>query len=204
MIDGFNLYHSIIDIHKLHHGLLVKWLNIHSLCCSYLPNIDKHAYVQKIYYFSAYATHLNDPEVIKRHEDYIECLKSTGIETIMGRFKPKDVTCPLCKRDFVKHEEKETDVAIASKLIEVVANKDCETVILMTGDTDIIPAIKTAKSLNTQVGIISAFPFARKNKEIAQVVHRSFRMSVESYKNHQFDRAVTLSDGTIVNKPPAW
>jgi len=92
-----------------------------------------------------------------------------GIEPIMGRFKPKDVDCPVCNAVFVKHEEKETDVAIATKLLEVLSLKQCETVVLVTGDTDLVPAIKIAKSLFPGNIVLFAFPFARKNKELANI-----------------------------------
>lgn len=94
LIDGFNLYHSTVDLGRIL-GLYVKWLNIYSLCSSFLYLIGRDAVMAEVYYFSAFAYHLNDPSVIKRHQDYVECLKSTGIIPEMARFKPKDVTCPL-------------------------------------------------------------------------------------------------------------
>jgi len=204
LIDGFNLYHSVLDIRYHHKGLLVKWLNIHDLCDSLLHNIDTKATLEKIYYFSAYAYHLNDPGVIQRHSDYIECLKSTSIEPILGRFKRKPINCTLCKREFIKHEEKETDVAIASKLIEVLEKKECETVVLVTGDTDIVPAIKTANSLFPDNLVLCAFPFGRKNKELQQLSPRSFKIRLNSYVNNQFLDPIVLADGTAIYKPASW
>lgn len=75
LVDGFNLYHSTRDIGGDFGGLRVKWLNIHSLCRSFLPLISKDARLEHIYYFSAYAFHLNDPDVILRHNNYIKCLE---------------------------------------------------------------------------------------------------------------------------------
>jgi len=204
LIDGFNLYHSVLDIRYHHKGLLVKWLDICGLCNSLLHNIDITATLEKVYYFSAYAYHLNDPGVIQRHTDYIECLKSTGIEPILGRFKPKTINCPFCKRDFKKHEEKETDVAIASKLLEVLEDKQCETVVLVTGDTDIIPAIKTANSLFPHNLVLLAFPFGRKNKELQQIASRSFKIRLKSYVNNPFPNPVVLANGTEIYKPASW
>ena len=204
LIDGFNLYHSTLDIKFHHKGLLVKWLNIHGLCDSFLHNVGNRATLEKIYYFSAYAYHLNDPSIIQRHSDYIECLKSTGIEPILGRFKPKPTKCTLCKREFVKHEEKETDVAIASKLMEVLGKKECETVVLVTGDTDIVPAIKTANSLFPGNLVLCAFPFGRKNKELQQIAPRSFKIRLKSYVNNPFPNPVVLANGAEIYKPASW
>ena len=204
LIDGFNLYHSIVDIRHRHKGLVVKWLNIYSLCRSFLPIIGAGSKLEKIYYFSAFAYHLKDPGVIQRHTDYIECLKSMGILPIMGRFKPKDVDCPVCNAVFVKHEEKETDVAIAIKLFEVLTLKQCEIVVLVTGDTDLVPAIKTAKSLFPGNIVLFAFPFARKNKELANIAPNSFKIHVNSYISNQFPNPVVLSGGNTIYKPSNW
>jgi len=204
LIDGFNLYHSILGIKYHHKGLLVKWLDICSLCNSLLHNIDTTATLEKVYYFSAYAYHLNDPGVIQRHSDYIKCLESTGIEPILGRFKPKTVNCTLCRRDFIKHEEKETDVAIAAKLLEVLEKKECETVVLVTGDTDIVPAVKIANSLFSNSLILCAFPFGRKNRELQQLAPRSFKIRLKSYVNNPFPNPVVLVDGTEIYKPASW
>jgi uncharacterized LabA/DUF88 family protein len=204
LIDGFNLYHSTLDIRNRNHGLLVKWLDIHSLCASFLYTIDTKATIEKVYYFSAYAYHMKDTDVTKRHAAYIECLKSTGVEPILGRFKEKTVNCPLCNRDFVKHEEKETDVAIAIKLLEVLVNKQCETVVLMTGDTDIVPAVKTTKLLFPERAIVFAFPFGRQNNELAKIVSHSFKIRVDSYIKNQFPDPVVLPDGKTISKPASW
>jgi hypothetical protein len=56
------------------------------------------------------------------------------------------------------HEEKETDVAIACKLLELLCQGRCDTAVLMTGDTDIAPAIRTAKLLYPTADIAVAFP----------------------------------------------
>ncbi|MGD0855328.1 MAG: NYN domain-containing protein [Dehalococcoidia bacterium] len=204
LIDGFNLYHSIRDISSFLHIPCLKWLNINALCTSLLSTISLDARLEKVYYFSAYAHHLGDADVLKRHVDYIECLKSTGIEPILGNFKPKKVKCSKCNREFIKHEEKATDVGIAVKLLEVLSNKDCETVVLVTGDTDIIPAIETANRMFPYSETMVAFPFARKNDELVDVAPRSFKIHVNSYKNNQFPNPVVLQDGTTIAKPLVW
>ena len=202
LVDGFNLYHSIRDLgrfEKLH----VKWLNIHSLCSSFLYLLSKEANLVEIYYFSALAYHLNDPDATKRHQDFIECLKSTGIIPEMGRFKPKKVNCPLGGK-FIKHEEKETDIAIAAKLFEVIFNNKCDTVVILTGDTDIIPAIKACKSLFPNKTILCAFPYRRFNQELKVLLPVSFRIHAKAYVRHLFPDPVRLPDGSEIHKPTSW
>ena len=52
LVDGFNLYHAIrlvLSTHKVN----TKWLDIKSLCTSYLHLFGKTAVVNEIHYFSA-------------------------------------------------------------------------------------------------------------------------------------------------------
>ena len=203
LIDGFNLYHSIVDIAWYCNGLNVKWLNIHSLCKSYLHLIGKDAIIESIYYFSALAYHLNDPDIISRHETYIKCLRETGVKDELGRFKPKTIRCSHGGK-IIKHEEKETDVAIASKMLEVLSKNECDSVVLVTGDTDLAPAVKTAKHLFPDKYIIFAFPYRRKNEELAQITPGSFKIYSRNYIQHQFPDPFPLSDGTMVPKPSSW
>jgi len=218
LVDGFNLYHSTVDLHRSR-GLRVKWLNIYSLCSSFLHLVGRNSAVAGIYYFSAFAYHLNDPSIVKRHEKYIECLKSTGIIPEMGRFKAKDVTCPFhnqlvktnatniecpIRGKFTKHEEKETDVAIAAKLFEIMSENKCDTAVLVTGDTDLSPAVETSKRLFPAKSMCFAFPYGRKNHELKTLLPNSFQIHTRSYTQHLFPNPVTLSDGTRIYKPLSW
>lgn len=202
VIDGFNLYHSCRDIERdcKHH---VKWLNLHSLCQSLTRDISASAILDHIYYFSAFAFHLSDPNVIKRHEAYIQCLKAVGVVVKMGRFKEKMVTCPHCGREFLRHEEKETDVAVASKLLELLCKNECDTVVLLSGDTDLVPAVETAKHLFLDCSIWFAFPYRRKNEDLARLAP-SLTIKPKRYAQHQFSDPFVLPDGTAVHKPLSW
>jgi len=69
----------------------VKWLDISSLCSSYLYLFGKDAVLEDIHYFSALARHLDkyDPGKVRRHEDFIKCLQLTGIKIELASFKRK-------------------------------------------------------------------------------------------------------------------
>jgi len=203
LVDGFNLYHSVVDIARYCNGLNVKWLDIYSLCKSYLYLSGNDATIESVYYFSALAYHLDDPDIVARHETYIKCLEETGIKKHLTRFKPKTIECSHGGK-ITRHEEKETDVAIASKLFELLFCDECDSVVLVTGDTDLAPAVKTAKHLFPAKYIIFAFPYRRKNEELAQLAPGSFRIHSHNYAQHQLSNPFTLSDGTIIPKPPSW
>jgi len=209
IVDGFNLYHSV---RKAEYVIKkpTKWLNIFELCRSYLPNIggvvNKITRLQKVYYFSALATHIepSDPDVTKRHKRFIECLEDTGIIVQLGRFKQKEIKCPCCSRTFIKHEEKETDVAIGIKLFEIFHRNECDTAVLVTGDTDLSPVISTAKNLFPLKTILFIFPAFRKNKELAALAPGSFTIKPKQYAKYQFPDPYCFSDGKTISKPLSW
>lgn len=205
LVDGFNLYHSLLDAQK-QTGQHYKWLNIRSLCESYLPSFGKDAALKDVYYFSAYANHLTgrDPDKVARHQKYVKALEGVGVKPEMGQFKPKDVHCHHCNKDMVRHEEKETDVAIAVRLVELLVLDQCDVAVVVTGDTDIIPGIKTAKRLATtkRVGVIA--PYRRANAELKQIADAFFKLKPQSHARHLFPNEVILPDGQKLTKPPSW
>lgn len=205
LVDGFNLYHSITDL-EFREKIKVKWLDINSLCNSYLYLFGKDAVIEDIYFFTAFAHHRisKDPDIINRHKKYLRCLEDTGLQIIYGRFKPKISFCPKCKKRSEKHEEKETDVAISIKLFELLHNNKADIFLLITGDTDLSPAIKTCKSLFPLKTILFAFPYRRKNNELANLAPGSFLIRSKQYLNHLFNDPYTLSDGREISKPSTW
>jgi uncharacterized LabA/DUF88 family protein len=206
LIDGFNLYHSIEDIEFSKH-ICFKWLNLHSLCQSFMYLFGREYTLHKIFFFTAIAYHYMDLQKVQRHGDYIKCLESTGIEVIRGRFKEKTEYCPLCKRVYTGHVEKEPDIAFCSKLLELLyANDDshCEAFVLVTGDSDLVPVIKTVQRVYPSTDIRFAFPYNRKSEDLVKLVPSSFKLRTGHYQANQFKSPVQLTDGTLIHKPTSW
>jgi uncharacterized LabA/DUF88 family protein len=206
LIDGFNLYHSVEFASRDPRYPDTKWLDIKALCSYLLYMIDKRARIQDVYYFSSLAHHiaLTEPDAIVRHKDFIKCLESTGVVAQMGRFKAKDVYCSACGGTTTKYEEKETDVAIGVKLLELFIGNSCDVAVVMTGDTDLVPSVETASRLFPAKKIVVAFPHARKNKEMQKVAHQVIKLNASHYHQFQFLDPVVLADGTRIPRPAKW
>lgn len=206
IIDGFNLYHSIRKASEDLSGASTKWLNVKALCSSYVYLFGGTAVLQEIYYFSALAKHLesNDSSITKRHQDFITCIEDTGVVVEVNRFKKKIMKCPCCNQKFKRYEEKETDVALATKLLELFILDSCDRIVLLTGDTDLAPAVRTANKLFPHKAVVFAFPYARKNKELSKIAPNSFEISKEQYSKHQFSDPYTLKNGIDIHKPSKW
>src|SRR3989304_5712800 len=121
-----------------------------------------------------------------------------------GRFKYKTVHCRTCNRDNPHYEENETDVAMSVRLIEILLKDEADTVVLVTGDTDLAPAVRTAAGLFPSKQICLAFPYQPKNKELAQLVSKHFQIRKERDLAHQFPDPVVLPNGKRGSKPTGW
>ena len=207
LVDGFNLYHSLRTAQKDLNGQSTKWLDLKSLCRSYLYQFGREARLENIYYFSALAKHRrsSDSSVTQRHELLINCWIAEDVIVNLSRFKPKTIQCPSCKVSNKRYEEKETDVKLALQLIEVFIQNTCDFAVLVTGDTDLAPAFTTAGRLFPDKDVCFAFPYKRENKELKKLAPQySFSISKEQYVKHQFPDCYTLPNGQVVTKPNQW
>ena len=118
-------------------------------------------------------------------------------------FKPKDVLCKKCNQRFATYEEKKTDVAMASKIIELASKSLCEVIGIVSGDTDLIPAIELARKINPAIKIIIIFPFRRTNDELKLYSDKTFTIKPIKYKDAQFKGIVKTNSGEIA-KPSHW
>jgi hypothetical protein len=90
------------------------------------------------------------------------------------------------------------------KLVEIFHGDEADTVVLVTGDTDLAPAVRTTMRLFPMKQIVFGFPYKRKNKELAQLVAAYFHIRKERYAAHQLPDPVVLPSGRRVSKPAGW
>lgn len=204
LIDGFNLYHSICDAQK-DSGLGSKWLNIYSLMSSYLEHLSNDAFIENIYFFTAIRTHVQkfNPDTVKRHKNYLNLIKETGIEVVEGKFKKGKSCCKHCKKEGEKYEEKETDVNIAVKLVELAFTNAAEAFVIVSGDTDLIPGVDVVRRQFPNKKVFVAFPYKRKNADILSRVDGSFKIKVDTCSKHQFQDPFIVGKKKFI-KPNKW
>jgi uncharacterized LabA/DUF88 family protein len=167
-IDGFNVFHSL-DSEKIYHKY--KWLDLSSLAKCFVSSKDT---VVDIYYFTSYAEW--EPAKKARHQLLIRALTMKGVKIVFGKFKLRDKKCRLCHKTYQTFEEKQTDVNISIKLFQCAHNDTFDTAILMTGDSDIVPAIIAVKETFPAKRIGLVIPIGRSAEEIKKACDFHMKM----------------------------
>lgn len=212
IIDGFNLYHSLDEVYRKDKDKnSTKWLDLQSLCQSYVQAIGQELGVrvvlERVDYFSALATHLTakHPEKVIKHKDYIRCLEKTGVQVSLGRFKKKSIKysnhkCRIC---IFTHEEKETDVGLAVSAFELFHKDEVDVLAIISGDSDLVPAVQAVKRNFADKKVVAIFPSGRKSDDLEKNVDASLRISSKAYAKHQLPNPFQL-DNLQIAKPETW
>lgn len=198
LVDGFNLYHSIAErVATEPRFQSYKWLDLNALIKTYYPKG-----VQKILYFTSLT--LWDGVKVERHRTLIKAMESTGIETIYGKFKDKDRTCPRCGKRYKSREEKQTDVGIALMLFRLAYEKNFDMAVLLTGDSDQLPTIKQVHQCFPGFRVEVLLPIGREALELKTEADYYGRIRERVIKKCRFQETLTLTDGTNLKCPDAW
>ncbi|HCU24324.1 MAG TPA: NYN domain-containing protein, partial [Deltaproteobacteria bacterium] len=124
-------------------------------------------------------------------------------DTIYGEFKRKDKYCDRCKRSFPGFEEKQTDVNIAIELFRQAVNDTYDTAVILSGDSDLIPAIKANKNTFPNKTVKLVLPPNRQSESLKHVCHSFMRMKEKHLIANQFPEKIMI-DGTSLEKPRDW
>lgn len=205
-VDGFNLYHSLDRVQRGQPATSVKWLDPSALATAHLYILGPAAAPAGVHYFTAFAEHLaqTNPDKLSRHRSYVRALTATGVTVHFGHFKQKDVWIESLDRYERIWQEKATDVGVVAELFARAAKDEFDTAVIVSGDADYAPAVPVFHDLFPGKRVLFAFPFDRKNKELARLVPESFTLSAESYTKCQFPEAVRLPSGKFVVRPKVW
>lgn len=136
-IDGFNLYHGISDLRDN----TLKWVDLRGLASSFMrPNEQ----LTDVVYFTA-IIHWN-PEKSWRHREYIKALRATGVEVIDSKFLNASKFCHRQDAYCKFYEEKQTDVAFATRILSDAHKEKIDKAILVTSDSDHVPLVELLKT----------------------------------------------------------
>lgn len=192
-IDGFNLYHAIDNLAKPH----LKWLDVRSLAEGLLR---KEEQLKAVKYFSAYATW--KPDSHARHRAYVEALESRGVDVMLGQFKQKPRRCRQCKSVWMSHEEKETDVQIATHMVADALQGEVDRLILISADTDLAPPIQMIAKLAPKCEVFVATP--PKRFAICRALGPKLDLSPTRITGCLLPKTVQISQTKTITRPASY
>ncbi len=202
-IDGFNVFHSLdfCSIHDPKKYHKYKWLDYAALAKCFVSPKDT---IIDIYYFTAYAD-WSEPKM-ERHKLLVRALETKGIKVVLGKFKLRDKECRLCKKVYQTYEEKQTDVNISIKLFQCAHNDTFDTGILISGDSDIVPAIRAVKESFPTKKIGLVIPIGRSAEEMKKVCDFHMKMKEIHLRSSQFPDSIIVDslNNITVNRPKRW
>lgn len=195
-IDGFNLYNGLRD--KYQHRYL--WLDLERLCTSLLRYDQRLVAVR---YFTAMTR--RRPSSRHQQQNYWNALQagSSCLKIERGRFQAKIARCRSCRTSWQTYEEKETDVAIASALVEDAANHAFDVALLISADSDLCPALRAVRRLHPEAKIVLAFPPARRSDRLAKIADTSFVIAERRLRRCQLPPEVKAGH-RVYSRPPSW
>jgi uncharacterized LabA/DUF88 family protein len=196
LVDGFNVYHALND-HS--HFRRYKWLDYGELARKFITRRDS---IEDVYLFTAFATWA--PEKVKRHKVLMKALQLRGVKPVWGQFKWRDRTCWVCHKRYKAPEEKLTDVNIAVYLFELAFLDAYEKAIIVSGDTDLIPAIEAVRRIfpAKQIGVV--IPIGRRSEGMKNACDFHMKMKQKHLQASRLPDVIHLGDGKEIVCPAEW
>jgi hypothetical protein len=200
-VDGFNLYHGLHE----KFGRRYHWLDLEELVRRLRPQDT----IVGIKYFTAMIR--NDPAGEARQSIYLDALAAhtaAPLEIVLGHYLERPMRCTRCGATWMSYEEKETDVNIASAVVCDAAMGASEMTLLISADSDLCPAIRTARAVAAQdsrkLGVVVAFPPRRRSFTLAGVASTCL-VSQHHLRLAQLPAVVhNPTTGQKYRRPPKW
>ncbi len=195
-IDGFNLYHALDnnpDYRKY------KWLDFSKLARCFVKKSDS---IERIIYFTAFADWSQTK--MNRHKVFVRALRSIGVQVVLGKFRLVTRRCSICGRYYQTYEEKRTDVNIAVHLLKLAIDDEYDTAMIISGDSDLIPAIQEVKKRFPQKFFVNVTPIGRKAEAMQDACDSHMKMKEMHLKSSLFPNTIPLPDGSSITKPVSW
>ncbi|MGD9158956.1 MAG: NYN domain-containing protein [Desulfobacteraceae bacterium] len=196
LIDGFNLYHAIMENNKFNK---YRWINLSALAEKFITKNDR---IVDIYYFTALATWSVDK--VKRHKVFIKAQELYGIKIVYGEFRKRDKKCNICKKTYQTFEEKKTDVNIAISLFQLAIKDEYDKAIIISGDSDLIPSIEAVKSTfpSKQIGVI--IPIGRRAELLKNTCDFYMKMKEKHLSASMLPDQIDIGKGKKIVRPNSW
>jgi NYN domain len=118
-------------------------------------------------------------------------------------FKRRRSVVTAAGTSWTSYEEQETDVNLAVRLVEDALTDKFDLAMLITADSDMIPAVKAVRRRRPELRIVAVAPPARRSGELERAADGHLRLSDAKIRRAQLPDAVH-SPGRTYHRPERW
>ena len=207
-VDGLNLHHGLVA-----RGLKSQlWIDPSALVRALLrPG-------QRLECVNVFTSRLSgaraaDSPSIRPTRDHDRRCQTTYLEALVtqervklhyGHFLEKVRRCRNCGTSWVIAEEKKTDVLIASQMLMDAADLACDQIMLISGDSDLVPPLHIIRDRFCAVRVTVAFPPGRRSIDLQRYAHAYFQIGLANLRRSQLPDVVVTPAGVRLERPLEW
>ena len=159
-VDGFNFYYGL---KKNPRWRRYYWLNVVKFFETFLRPSQELLCIK---YFSARP---HNPDKALRQNAFFQANKENPkFQLFLGKYLQKNIQCYNCGYVIQTYEEKESDVRIATQIVNDANNHFCDVAIVVSADSDMLPAVEMALASGTNVFVF--FPPFHHSNSLSNVI----------------------------------
>jgi len=165
--------------------------------------LKEHQTLECTKYFTSRV--MDNPKKQERQNVFLDALKTlSDFEILYGKYIINKRTCKNCQSVMNIPNEKMTDVNIATEMLTDVFQDRCDTVMLISADSDLKGPLTTIRNLFPDKRIIVAFPPKRRSWDLQNISHGFISIGENEIRNSQFSDEVVTMKGYILRRPNEW
>ncbi len=118
----------------------------------------------RTYYYNCPLPADFDEQARKSQQKFFSALQRTAyLEVRLGKLVKREVVCQACNNRHVRYQEKGVDMRIGVDMLSAASKNLYDVAILVTGDGDLVEAVKAVKDLGKHVEL-ATFPVGRSDE----------------------------------------
>lgn len=197
-IDGFNLYFGL----KSKGWRRYYWLDLAALSRDLLKLGQT---LEACHYFTARIRDGNGGQDAARQTLWLDALETRhDIQIHYGHYLAKQQRCKQCKATWMRHEEKMTDVNIASQLLVDAFKDRFDTALIISGDSDLTPPLNIIREHFPEKRLIVAFPPSRHSHQLKSAAHGHLSIGSHKLRNNLLPDEIATETGYVLKRPSRW
>ncbi len=195
-IDGFNVYHALLKDARLNK---YRWINYWKLIESFARQDET---VEDVFLFTAFTNW--DKRKKARHRILVAAQRHFEVKIVFGQFSKITRKCRKCGNKYETMEEKRSDVNIAVEVVKQAVLGTYDKAVIVSADSDLIPAIQAARSINPSLEFAVVTPINLRSKALSNSANYTLRMERRHLNKAEMIDEIILADGSKLSRPSSW